>query len=69
MGQSIRFLDAKELAERYNGKVSAKTITNWRYNGGGPQYTKIGGRVFYSLDAIERWERERQFSPSLHKPH
>lgn len=68
MGNEMtKFLDANQLAERYNGKVSPKTISNWRYSGGGPEYTKIGGRVFYSIDAVEKWEAERKFSPAVHK--
>ena len=62
---SRRFLSAEELAGRYSGKVSVKTLANWRSTGTGPAYTKIGGRVFYALDDVERWELQRQITPRV----
>lgn len=56
-----QLLDTSDLAARYNGRVSEKTITNWRYTGCGPTYIKIGGRVFYTIEAIEQWEERRHF--------
>lgn len=56
-------MSADELAERYSGKVSVKTLANWRSTGTGPAYTKIGGRVFYALEDVQRWELQRQITP------
>lgn len=53
-------LSPEDLAARYGGKVSVKTIANWRYAGKGPDYRKIGKRVFYVLDDVEKWELERK---------
>ena len=61
------FLTADELAGRYSGKVSVKTLANWRSTGAGPAYTKIGGRVFYAVNDVMHWEARRQITPSASK--
>lgn len=35
--------------------VSSGTLSNWRVKGGGPKFTKLGGRVVYSLEEVEKW--------------
>lgn len=55
------FLTPEELVQRYKGTISVKTLANWRTKGGGPEYTKIGGKIMYSLDAVLAWERRRTF--------
>lgn len=52
-------LTPQDLCERYKGKISLRTLANWRSEGSGPSFTKIGGRVFYALDAVLRWEKDR----------
>jgi DNA-binding transcriptional MerR regulator len=51
-----------ELADRYNGKVTIRTLANWRSAGISPPFTKVGGRIFYRLEDIEQWERNRTVS-------
>jgi len=53
------FLTPGELAARYNGKVTIRTLANWRSAGISPPFTKVGGRIFYRLEDIETWERNR----------
>jgi len=53
------FLSPQELAERYNGKVTVRTLANWRSSGISPPFTKVGGRIFYRLQDIEEWEKTR----------
>lgn len=53
------FLTPPQLAARYQGAITVRTLANWRSTGGGPPFTKIGGRVLYSLAAVEAWERSR----------
>lgn len=36
--------------------VSAKTLENLRYLGGGPKYLKIGRKVVYDPRDIEAWK-------------
>jgi hypothetical protein len=53
------FLTPSELVQRYNGKVTVRTLANWRSAGISPPFTKVGGRILYRLDEIETWERKR----------
>lgn len=50
------FLTTAELAERW--RISSRTLERWRDKGIGPAYTRIGNRVRYHIDVIERAERE-----------
>lgn len=56
------FITPEELVSRYKGRISVKTLANWRTKGGGPDYTKIGGKIMYRMDAIIEWERHRTFA-------
>lgn len=51
---SIKHIDQKQLAERWN--ISAKTLERWRWAGEGPRFLKLGGRVVYRLTDIEAFE-------------
>lgn len=54
------FLTPEELSDRYKGKISTRTLANWRSSGlDGPPYKKVGGRVLYSLNEVEAWEIKR----------
>lgn len=50
------FFTTKELASRW--RISPRTIEGWRDKGIGPVFVKIGNRVRYHIDVIERAERE-----------
>jgi hypothetical protein len=47
-------LDQKELAKRW--LISPRTLEQWRWQGRGPRYLKIGGRVIYPLSEVEVFE-------------
>jgi hypothetical protein len=47
-----------QLSKRWG--LNPKTLQNWRSKGAGPPYLKIGGRVVYRQDDIERYEAERR---------
>lgn len=53
------YLTPKDLVERYKGAITLRTLANWRCNGDGARYTKIGGRVLYPLEAVIEWETKR----------
>ena len=55
----MQYLTPNQVRDRYQGKISLQTLANWRYQGEGPQYLKLGGRVLYPLEALIEWERER----------
>ena len=50
--------DQAELALRW--RISSRTLEAWRHKNTGPNYTKIGSRVFYMLVDIEAYERRRR---------
>ena len=50
----MQHLDQKDLAERW--LISPRTLEQWRWQGRGPRYLKIGGRVIYRLSDIEAFE-------------
>ena len=52
-----------ELADRW--KISPRTLERWRCAGQGPAFVKLGGRVVYSLEAIEAYERGRVCQSTL----
>jgi predicted site-specific integrase-resolvase len=54
---STSHLDQKQLAARWG--VSTRTLESWRWRGEGPVFLKLGGRVVYRLEDIERYEAER----------
>lgn len=55
--QHPKFLTAQEVSNRYDGRISVKTLTNWRNLGGGPPFTKLGGKVLYPVEKLVAWEQ------------
>jgi hypothetical protein len=48
------YLTQVELAARW--RISPRTLERWRWAGEGLPFTKIGGRVLYSLSDIQAYE-------------
>jgi Helix-turn-helix domain len=53
----VRHLSQGQLADRW--QMSPRTLERWRWLGEGPPFLKIGGRVVYRLQDIERYEAEQ----------
>jgi hypothetical protein len=53
----MQHLDQKGLAKRW--LISPRTLEQWRWQGRGPRYLKINGRVLYRLCDIEPFEAAR----------
>jgi len=53
----MQHLDQLALAERW--AISHRTLEQWRWQGKGPRFLKIGGRVLYRLADIEDFEAVR----------
>jgi hypothetical protein len=53
----VRHLAQGQLADRW--QISPRTLERWRWLGEGPRFLKIGGRVVYRLQDIERYEAEQ----------
>ena len=60
MADKPEFITSAELVDRWQGKICQGTLANWRSKRRGPPYHKIGGRVLYRLDEIERWEQQNR---------
>jgi DNA-binding transcriptional MerR regulator len=57
-----RFLTPAEVAERYENRVTVRTLANWRSAGVSPPFTKVGGRILYRLSDLVDWEAKRTVS-------
>ena len=57
------YLTPQEVSERYGGKISVQTLSNWRSDKKNrkkyPVFLKAGGKVLYLLSELEKWERSR----------
>lgn len=53
------YLTPRELVERYEGKISIRTLANWRSSGVSPPFTKVGGRILYPFKELLEWEKTR----------
>lgn len=49
-------LTPEELAKRWS--VKSKTLSQWRWNGRGPKFLKLGRHVMYRLADIEEFENQ-----------
>lgn len=58
MTPSEQYLTAKELAERWRNIVSPQALANWRSEGRGPAFVKIGGRVLYPIRDVLAYEQQ-----------
>ena len=45
-----------DLSERWH--LSPRTLERWRWEGIGPKFLKIGGRILYRIEDIEAYEEE-----------
>ena len=54
---AIQHINQVELSRRW--RLSPRTLERWRYQGTGPRFLKVGGRVIYRLDDIEAFETEQ----------
>ena len=57
-----RYLTPREVSERYGGSISVGTLANMRSAGVSPPYKKIGGKVLYFVEDLEKWEQHRTFN-------
>lgn len=52
-----QFLTPEQLSARWEGKISTRTLANWRSQGGSSlPFVKIGGAVMYRLSDVIEWE-------------
>jgi predicted DNA-binding transcriptional regulator AlpA len=53
-----KYLTAAEVEQLFG--ISQKTLANWRSQGRGPQYLKIGHGVRYAAEDLEKWAESRR---------
>lgn len=51
-----KFLTPEQLSDRWEGRISTRTLANWRSQGGSLPFVKIGGTVMYRLSDVIEWE-------------
>lgn len=56
MNEIKNFLTPSELSDRWGHRISPRTLANWRSQGAGPPFTKVGGAILYSVDKLAEWE-------------
>jgi predicted site-specific integrase-resolvase len=54
---TVTNLTPKELAKRWGLPLS--TLSQWRWNGHGPTFVKLGKRVSYRVRDVENFEEEK----------
>ena len=60
MSEDLKMLLAPAAAAARLG-VAKQTLAVWRLKGCGPSYVKLGRKVAYSTDALERYIAEQTF--------
>lgn len=60
--QQKRYLTPEEVSQWFSGRISTRTLANWRTSGRGPKFTKVGGAILYPVDQLEDWESKRTVS-------
>ena len=58
MNNNPTFLTPDALANHWS--LNPNTLSQWRWNGRGPQYLKIGRRVLYRLDDVLCFEEQKR---------
>lgn len=56
--EQAAYLSDKQVVARWGGLISKGTLSNWRNQGKGPPYTKIGRFPAYPLDLLIEWEKK-----------
>lgn len=51
-----KFLSADELVTRWGDAIHPGTLVNWRSQGKGPPFIKLGAKVRYPIAQLEQWE-------------
>jgi hypothetical protein len=42
-------------AAEYLGGIAKQTLAKWRCLGGGPEFVRVGSRIFYEHRALDAW--------------
>lgn len=53
-----KHLTPEDLSDRW--KVPLATLSQWRWNGKGPHYLKLGRHIVYLLQDVELFEEQKR---------
>ena len=53
------YLSPAQLAARYSGNLSLRSLERMRAAGDGPRFLKLQRKVMYALQDVETWEAQR----------
>nr|CUV26855.1 conserved protein of unknown function [Ralstonia solanacearum] len=59
---SLKYLTPQQVSDRYAGRISPRTLANWRSAGTGPRFLRLGGRILYALNDLAAWEARHTVS-------
>jgi hypothetical protein len=62
----VQHLNQAQLARRW--QMSQRSLERWRWEGKGPPFIKIGGRVVYRLEDIETFEAQQRRASTADRP-
>jgi hypothetical protein len=57
-----RRLMPPDAAATYLGGIAKQTLAKWRCLGGGPEFVRVGSRIFYEQSALDAWLDARRHS-------
>lgn len=58
-GERSHILNVTEAAKFL--RLSPGTLNGWRLTGGGPEFVRLGRRIFYRADVLERFVQEKSY--------
>jgi hypothetical protein len=63
MSDRVQYLSPPELSDRWEGRITVKTLANWRSPEArkAPPFRKFGNRILYPLPEVEAWERSQEW--------
>lgn len=68
LNEATTTINPQEAARRLG--VEPSTLANWRWNGRGPRYIRVGGRIRYRLMDLAHWlDSQARSSTSSRGPH
>lgn len=63
---SKTYLNATALAARWH--VTRHTLAQWRWDGRGPLFSKMGKRILYDLKHVEEFEERAVYQNTSYRP-
>ena len=61
MSETADYLTPEQVSARFCGRITVRTLANWRSKKIGPPFRKIGGRVLYPFQQLLAWEMLDRF--------